>query len=306
MNYSPLVSVLMPVYQSEKYLNFSIKSILNQTFKDFELLIVYDDSSDKSLSIIKKFQKKDKRISIIKGNGKKLIDALNLGVLKSKGKYIARMDSDDISLSKRFEKQIKHIEKNDLDICGSHCYLIDELNKIKNTNLFPTTHYMCFLSLAFRVPFAHPSVMIRKKFLTENNLMYGQSSFKTIEDLDLWIRMYYKGAKFGNVDEILLKYRNYPNSLSKILLKNILKETTKITNKFFKNERKNLQNILGIKKNGLLNLEEQVLIIKLVFKIFFKTFNFNLLKYLKNMKIKYFIFYFILQLKTYVKLIINN
>ena len=122
MNYKPLISVLMPVYESEKFLEISIKSILNQTFKNFELLIVYDKSSDKSLSIIKKYQNLDKRIVLIKGNGKKLIGALNLGYLKSKGKFIARMDADDISLSKRFEKQLNYMKKNELDICASHFF----------------------------------------------------------------------------------------------------------------------------------------------------------------------------------------
>lgn len=290
MNNKPLVSVIMPVYESEKFLEISIKSILNQTFKDFELLIVYDKSSDKSLSIIKKFQSLDKRIVLIEGNGKKLIGALNLGFLKSKGEFIARMDADDISLSNRFKKQLNLMKKNKLDICGSHCFLIDKSNKIKGTYFSPITHEMCFLTLAIKVPFAHPSVMIRKKFLKENNLMYGQSNFKIIEDFDLWIRMYKKGAKFGNVDDILFKYRNNKDSLSKIQLKNILKETKELTNNFFETEKNNLKKILDLKKNYFYNFDEQIIIFKMTLKFISKTFNFGFLKYLRHINFKIIIF----------------
>lgn len=305
MNHRPLVSVIMPVYQSENFLDISINSILNQTFKDFELLIIYDESSDKSLSIIKKFQQQDKRIIVIQGNGKKLIDALNIGILRSRGKFIARMDADDVSLSTRFERQINYMNMNALDICGCHCLLIDKFNKIKSITLFPLTHEMCFLSLAIRVPFAHSSVMIRKIFLIDNHLMYGQSDIKTAEDFDLWIRMYNKGAKFGNVDDILLKYRDLENSLSKIKNKEVIKDSKRLTIKFFEDEKKNLQKILKIKNNNL-NSEEQILIVKFVFKTFFKTFNFSFFKYLKDINIKAILFGFLSEIKNNLNLIINK
>ncbi|MDC0236199.1 glycosyltransferase [Candidatus Pelagibacter sp.] len=305
MKNTPLVSVIMPVYQSENFLEYSINSILNQTCKDFEFLIVYDESSDNSLSIIKKFQQKDKRILIIYGNGKNLIDAINKGIVMSRGKFIARMDADDVSLPKRFENQINHMNKNNLDICGCHCFLIDRFNKTKSTSLFPITHEMCFLSLAFRVPFAHSSVMIRKKIMIDKNLMYGQSDFKTAEDFDLWIRMYNKGAKFGNVDDILHKYRDLKNSLSKIKNKEVIKDTKKLVNEFFEKEKKNLEKILEIKKIAL-NTEEQILLVKLVFKNFFKTLNFNFLKHLKNINIKAIFFGFLSEIKRIINFSINN
>lgn len=305
MKNKPLVSVIMPVYQSEKFLKYSISSILNQTFKDFEFIIIYDESSDNSLSIIKKFQQQDKRILIIHGNKKNLVDALNIGIVKSKGKFIARMDADDISLPKRFENQIDHMSKYNLDICGCHCFLIDKFNNTKSTGLFPVTHEMCFLSLAFRVPFAHSSVMIRNKFLLDKNLMYGQSDFKTAEDFDLWIRMYNKGARFGNVNDILHKYRDLKNSLSKIKNKEVIKDTAKLVNTFFKNENKNLEKILERKKVTL-NIEEQILLAKLIFKNFFKTLNFNFLKYLKNINIKAIIFGLLSEIKRIINFSMNN
>lgn len=305
MSNIPLISVIMPVYQSENFLDLSIVSILNQSIKDFELLIIYDVSSDNSLSIIKKFQAQDKRVIIIKGNGKNLINALNLGISNSKGKYIARMDADDISLPDRFKKQIKHMEKYNLDICGCHCFLINKLNHIKGINLFPLSHEMCSISLAFQVPFAHPSVIMKKNFLKKNNLTYGQSKFSNIEDFDLWIRMYEKGAKFGNVNDILFKYRQHVGSLSKINVKKILDESKKITATFFVNNKKNLQYLLNNKKNSL-NKEDQVLLVKLVFKFFFEKFEIFYFKYLRTIKIKIIFYYFISKIKHSILLILNK
>ena len=108
---NPLVSILMPVYNSEKYLREAIKSILNQTFTNFELIIINDGSTDNSLKIIKSF--KDNRIKIIKNKGNLgLIKTLNKGIDLAQGKYIARMDADDIAMPKRLEKQIAFFNEN--------------------------------------------------------------------------------------------------------------------------------------------------------------------------------------------------
>ena len=124
MSKLPLISIVMPVYNAESFLESAIFSILNQTHSNFEFIIIDDKSTDDSLMIIKKFQKKDSRIKLLNGDGKNLVKALNKGIMKSKGKYIARMDSDDISLPKRLESQVKYIEKYNLDICG--CYCVDQ------------------------------------------------------------------------------------------------------------------------------------------------------------------------------------
>ena len=279
------ISVILPVYNAEQYLQEAIESILNQTYENFELIILNDGSTDTSLSIIQQFVDKDKRIILVNRENKGLIYTLNEGINIAKGKYIARMDADDISLPNRFEKQIELMEKENLDICGCHFLLVDEQNNINGLNLTPLSHEMCFLSLASKVPFAHPSVMIRKEFLVKNNLLYGQSNYKIAEDFDLWIRMYEKGAKFGNVNDILFRYRILDNSLSKVNSIGLVKDTKKMLDNFFKNNKSKLiETLENLPKQ--LNDEEKALVVRTGFKLLIKNFNFSVLKYIKSINKK--------------------
>jgi len=210
MNSNPMISVVMPVYNGEKFLKEAIESILNQTYKDFEFLIVYDESTDGTLSIIQEFQEQDARVVLINGDKEGISGALNKGIKKSRGKYIARLDADDISLPTRFENQINHMEIFKLDICGGHSLLIDSDGKINGIGMVPRSHDLCGLSMMFMVPFAHSSVMILKSFLIDSSLKY----IGKYEDFDLWARMFSAGAKFGNVDDVVVRYRVLNDSLS--------------------------------------------------------------------------------------------
>ena len=299
MNKSPEISVIMPVYNGEKYLKEAIESILSQTYENFEFLIVYDVSSDSSLSIIQKFQEKDERIILINGEGKKLIHALNKGIKESKGKYIARMDSDDISLPKRFERQMNHMERFKLDICGSHCLYFDKYNNINNVILSPLSHEMCVLSLVSKVPFSHSSVMIRSNFLKSNNLLYGQTDYIMAEDLDLWVRIHDKGGKFGNVNQVLFKYRVVDNSLSVTNRIGVIEDTKNILNKFFEGNKSDLLRILNY-KHGDLNNAEESLKVRFAFKVFLKTFNFSIFKCLKGFNKKNIVYSILSEIKNYL------
>ena len=299
MNKSPEISVIMPVYNGEKYLKEAIESILNQTYKNFEFLIVYDVSSDNTLSIIQKFQEKDKRIILINGEGKKLIHALNKGIKESKGKFIARMDSDDISLPKRFESQMNHMETFKLDICGCHCLYFGKYNNINNVILSPLSHEMCVLSLVSKVPFSHSSVMIRSNFLKSNNLLYGQTDYIMAEDLDLWVRIHDKGGKFGNVNQVLFKYRVVDNSLSVTKRMGVIEDTKNILNKFFEGNKSDLLRILNY-KHGDLNNAEESLKVRFAFKVFLKTFNFSIFKCLKGFNKKNIVYSILSEIKNYL------
>lgn len=132
----PRVSVIMSVYNSEKYLEDSIKSILNQSFKDFEFIIVNDCSNDNSLKIINKYKENDVRIRLI-NNSKKinLANSLNKCLKVAKGKYIARMDADDISIKNRLEIQYNFMEENeDIFLCGGSAIVINEYGKKKGNS----------------------------------------------------------------------------------------------------------------------------------------------------------------------------
>jgi glycosyltransferase involved in cell wall biosynthesis len=211
----PLISVVMPVYNSETFLAEAIESILKQTLGDFELLIVYDESGDGSLAIIDRYRKLDPRIRVIQGQRKALIGALNQGIDAAKGKYIARMDADDLSHPNRFEKQVETMESG-ADICGCHWLMINEAGKLVEAKLVPLCHDAFTIFLACEVPFAHGSVMMRTEFLERHALRYGGS---LIEDYDLWIRFFEKGAKFANVDDFLFKWRDLDYSLTRKLTK---------------------------------------------------------------------------------------
>ena len=200
-NKDPKVSVLMSVYNDEKYLKQAIDSILNQTFNDFEFLIIDDGSTDDSSRIIESYS--DPRIKLIKNEVNiKLSNSLNKGLALARGEYVARMDSDDISLPNRLMEQIRFMDTNkDVAICGSYIRIIGT-NKIWKYPLSPED---CFGGLLFNSILAHPSVMMRRKFFIDNNFLYNPE-FIRCEDYELWTRIALSG-KISNINKTLVCYR---------------------------------------------------------------------------------------------------
>ncbi len=226
----PIISVLMPVYNSEPFLVEAIESILNQTMGDFEFLIVYDESKDNSYAIIERYRKRDSRIRVVQGQKKALIGALNQGLDAARGRYIARMDADDISCPERFEKQVQLMEAAGADICGCHWLAVNETGKLVDAKIVPLSPDAFTATLACTVPFAHGSVMVRTAFLRKHSLRYGGAKYA--EDYDLWIRFWEKGAVFVNVDEFLFKYRNSDTSLSQVVSKGNASDTRALRRRF--------------------------------------------------------------------------
>ncbi len=207
----PLISVVMSVYNSEKYLSEAIESILNQTYTNFEFIIVNDGSTDSSFDIIQKYAKNDERIVLISRENKGLPFSLNEGIKKARGKYIARMDADDISLPTRFEEQVKFMENEpNVGVCGS-CIKIFA-NGCKKKWRVPITDDECKMSLLVGSCFAHPAVMIRKSVLEDNQIFYDENLY-TAQDYALWISL--SGlTKFANIPKVLLHYRKLESSIS--------------------------------------------------------------------------------------------
>lgn len=193
----------MPVYNSEKYLKEAIKSILNQTFKEFEFIIIDDGSTDKSLEIINEY--KDPRIVLIKHKTNKgIIYSLNEGLKKTNGKYIARMDADDVAVKTRLAKQIEFLEKNkDISILGSWIKNFGDKNYTWRTIANPK---LLRSRMLFESSLAHPSVIFRKKDLT--NFQY-EKEYPYAEDFVLWVKAAEK-LQLSNYPEVLLKYRIHP------------------------------------------------------------------------------------------------
>lgn len=227
---NPTISVLLPVYNGQAYLKQAIDSILHQSYQDFELVIVNDGSSDGSLELISSYT--DKRIVLINQDNAGLPCALNRAIDEAKGRYLARHDQDDVSLSTRFEEQLHLMEAKHLDLCGCNIVMMDGSGNFKQEINMPNTHDLITITMACTVPFAHGSVMMRKSFLDQHGLRYRQGS--STEDYELWCEAYRLGAHFGNVDKVLFNYRDFSSSLSKVTEKKMQQNTHRLRRQFVK------------------------------------------------------------------------
>lgn len=205
----PQITVLLPVYNCELYVQTAVQSILNQTYTDFEFLIIDDASTDATVALIKKLE--DSRIQLIeKPINSGYTNSLNYGLQMAKGKYIARMDGDDISFPERFSKQIAYLETHpDVVVCGTTYKIIGNDKLIA----LPENHEAIKLGLLWGNCISHPSVMIRKKILDEYSIQYDTSK-EPAEDYDMWVRLLSVG-KLHNLQEVLLEYRLYGNQVSR-------------------------------------------------------------------------------------------
>ncbi|TDL78991.1 glycosyltransferase family 2 protein [Peribacillus frigoritolerans] len=215
------VTVLMPVYNGEKHLFEAIESILNQTYKEFELLIINDGSTDKSEDIIKKF--KDSRIRyVVNDYNIGLIKTLNKGLGLINSEYIARMDADDISLPTRLEKQIKFMDQNkDIAVSGTSILVFNNKGKVRK-EIVSKEPIKIRTQLLFYPALMHPTVLIRKKIIEQGNFEYDEAH-KSVEDFGLWQKMSVN-YKLSNIPEILLKYRINESGITQLAKKDIDKQ----------------------------------------------------------------------------------
>ncbi|HCJ66447.1 MAG TPA: glycosyl transferase family 2 [Elusimicrobia bacterium] len=221
INPTPKVSVIMAAHNEEHNISRTIKSILNQTFSDFEFIIINDGSTDKTDEIIKKYRYEDKRIHIISKENTGLADSLNIGIQHSSGEYIARMDADDVADEKRLEIQVNYLDNNpEIVMVGSWCYLIDLDRNIRIECKPPILNEDIRKHLQKDNPFIHSSVMMRKSVI---NKVGGYDRIQRMEDYDLWVRIT-KDYKVANIPMFLItRYENrnfytryYYNGLSRL------------------------------------------------------------------------------------------
>ena len=203
---NPKITVLMSVYNDEKYLQNSIDSILRQSFREFEFLIFEDASTDKSREILERYSKEDKRIRLIL-NDVNMGLSVNLakGVQIAKGAYIARMDADDIAFSNRLKLQYDYIYNNEIDILGSYVIDIDADNKEIGTRKVPISHEN-IAKLIWSCPMIHPTVIFRKDAVLRAG-SYNKN-LRRRQDYELWFRCLKANLKFENIPEPLLYYRH--------------------------------------------------------------------------------------------------
>jgi glycosyltransferase involved in cell wall biosynthesis len=221
---SKSISVLLPVKDGALFIERSIKSIIAQSYPHFELIIIDDHSVDNTALICNKYVSLDKRVKLIKSNGKGLVDALNYGASVAEGEYLARMDADDLSLPNRFEKQINFLNSHkDVSILGTWMRIVGWSfhegfgNESFSFQKFPCDHADIVNNLKHVGSFfvlAHPTVMMKR--LDFMKIGGYRKFFNRTEDLDLWVRFAQKGFTFANLDEYLLDYSASNTSITAI------------------------------------------------------------------------------------------
>jgi len=246
---TPQLSVIMSVYNGERYLKEAIDSILLQTYKAFELIIINDGSTDTTEKIIQSY--KDKRIRLINQENRGLVASLNTGIKHSAGKYIARHDADDVSLPTRIEKQIKFLEFNTKVVAvGSSMKVMDESSKVLHAHFVLLSDPELRQELFIRSPFAHGSVMFRKEAAIKAGL-YKQS-FWPAEDYEFWLRLSCYGL-LANLNEPLYIYRESTESISGLNHSKQQEQVSRIQEVAW--EQKDLLIGKRIRLNQYLNLE---------------------------------------------------
>jgi len=211
---APIISVLTPVLNAAKFLPEAIESILGQTFKDFEFILIDDGSTDNTLNIISSYAAKDDRIILIEKKNTGLTDSLNVGIRKARGKLIARMDADDVSFPERLEKQIAYLRKRpDVILLGTGCIEVDEFGRKIKQHRYPAEHKSLVKHLVEKVgsPFPHSSVIYKTE--TVRQIDGYRDRLNDVEDFDLWLRMSLIG-KIRCLSEPLIRLRKHAASIT--------------------------------------------------------------------------------------------
>lgn len=231
-NISPLVSIIIPCYNAEKYVESAVRSIMNQTYKNLEIILTDDCSTDGTFAILEKLTVEDSRIKLYKNETNlKIVKTLNKMIQLASGKYIARMDADDISLPERIEKQVEFLEENpDIAFCGTNAFIINENSKRTGKTSLPITAESNKFFLQFYSTFFHPTVMLCSEIYKQN--LYDED-FLYAEDYELWARMIFQeNLKGVNLSERLFEYRIFKGQSSAIHQEKQISASARIFDKY--------------------------------------------------------------------------
>ena len=205
------ISVLIPSYNTEKYIEKAIKSMINQTVVPDEIIVVDDHSNDDSWSLILKLSKECQLIKPFRNEKNRGVAYTRNQLLKhSSGFYLVFLDGDDLSERDRIEKQVSFMEKNkDIDVCGSNFLLIDKEDKIIGEKKFPESDVLIKKNI-WRCPFGNNTIIVKKECF--DDLGFYDEDLLLAEDMDIWLR-FYKKFNFYNIQENLVRYRIHGNNL---------------------------------------------------------------------------------------------
>jgi len=207
------ISVIMPVYNAEKFIKAAVESILHQTFTDFEFIIINDGSTDGTSAILEKYAQQDDRIRLVSRDNKGLVATLNEGIDLAKAPFIARMDADDIALPNRFDMQLTYMNAHPEVVClGARSRVIDAKGRFLILTDTKTGHKKLEqAALQGRSPITHPTAMMRTVAVKQVG-GYLLDNYPA-EDLALWLNLSEIGV-IDNLSNVLLEYRIHDNSIS--------------------------------------------------------------------------------------------
>lgn len=222
-----LVSIIIPYYKCEDYINKSVNSVIEQTYKNWELIIIDDENSKSSYSLLNKIKSQHKNIKIFPTKSNVGVGlARNFGIKKSKGRFVAFLDSDDYWHKTKIEKQISFLKEKKIDICFTGYSVFFEQKIIYRTKTPNVINYYNFLK---ECPICCSSILIKKKILHNFKFM----NYKNKEDYDLWLRISERKFNFFGLNEYLTFYRKRKNSLSSYQVIKLV-NAYKIYNKHYK------------------------------------------------------------------------
>lgn len=204
---APLITVLLPVYNGQAHLAEALDSVLAQTQRDLELLVVDDGSTDATPALLAQYAQADPRVRVATQPNAGLVAALNHGLALARGRYVARMDADDVCRPERLARQATFLDQRpDVAACGSWAHVLG--GPARAVWRYPMSDADLRAQLVFETPFCHPAVMLRRETLTRHGLTYDPA-FREAEDYALWARLAEHGA-LANLPEVLLEYRVHP------------------------------------------------------------------------------------------------
>lgn len=206
----PIVSVILPVYNGQAHIHEALQSLLSQTLREIEILVIDDGSTDDTLEAVASVP--DPRIQVFRQPNEGLVAKLNFGLVQARGKYIARMDADDISLPTRLASQVAYLDAHpEIGVCGTASVSFTASGKTWTTKQ-PINPEVAWATLLLRVPLSHPTVMFRGSLMREGGWKYRPEASHA-EDYDLWAR-FGEVTKIGNLTAPLLRYRIHPEQVS--------------------------------------------------------------------------------------------
>lgn len=266
-NEQTLISVVIPVYNAERYILKALRSVCEQTYRNLQIIVLDDGSTDRSKQLIESVV--DERIQLVSRENRGLIATLNEGVQLSNGKYIARMDADDICLPDRFTRQLAYFESHvDFGLLFSGIEYIDTAGNVIRKKASNESREIEPVELLFGCPVCHPSAMFNMNMLTKADIKYNPD-FDKAEDFELWTRLA-SMTKIGILSDILFQYRIHSESITS---KNSHEQRNTAVRAIMKNlsnlECKKVESSLGVIYNNHQGVESTTLTMMSLSKVFF-------------------------------------